>query len=232
MGLTMVINFGELENFCKENDFIIISDEMLAQEGMYKNLVYTTNNNFVGKSVYPVDMPIIMNKEVWNKLVDVNNDLKKVGKCITIYDAYRPIQIQRLFWDYFYNTHGYYDETLVANPNKYGTHNIKINAVDMFISNSDGRPIELPCEFDDFTEKANIYYSDCSKEALFNRDLLINTAKKYGLIVNESEWWHFFDERIVEKGMKFNYLQSDLIPIGEEKIFLLQKLDEPKKFKK
>lgn len=223
--LKMKINFNELENFCKENNFIIIDDEILNKEGMYKNLVYATNDNFVGKSVYPEDMPIIMNDEVWNKLTKVNNELKKVGKCITIYDAYRPIQIQRIFWDNFYETHGYHDETLVANPNKYGTHNIKINAVDIFISNIDGTPIELPCEFDDFTGKANIYYKDCSEEAIYNRDLLTSTARKYGFIVNEDEWWHFFDERIFEKGMRFNYLESDLIPVGEEKTFLLEEID-------
>lgn len=222
--LKMKINFNELENFCKENNFIIIDDEILKKEGMYKNFVYATNDNFVGKSVYPENMPIIMNDEVWNKLTKVNNELKKVGKCITIYDAYRPIQIQKIFWDNFYETHGYHDETLVANPNKYGTHNIKINAVDIFISNSDGTSIELPCEFDDFTGKANIYYKDCSEEAIHNRDLLINTAQKFGFIVNEDEWWHFFDERIFEKGMKFNYLESDLIPVGEEKTFFLEEI--------
>ena len=92
----------------------------------------------------------------------------------------------------------------------------------MFITNIDGTYLELPCEFDDFSEKANIYYDKCSKEAMKNRDLLIDTAKKYGLIVNESEWWHFIDERILEKGMKFNYLESNLIPTGQEKVFVLQ----------
>ena len=225
MELKMIIDNNELENFCKINDFIIIDDKMLEEAGMFKNLVYATDNNFVGMSVYPKNMPIIMNKEVWNKLVSINNDLKKEKKCLTIYDAYRPIQIQRLFWDYFYKTHGYYDETLVANPNKYGTHNIKINAIDMFISNIDGSPLELPCEFDDFSEKASIYYENCSNEALLNRDLLINTAKKYGLVVNESEWWHYYDERILEKGMKYNYSESELKPINEDKTFILQRAD-------
>jgi D-alanyl-D-alanine dipeptidase len=223
MELKMIINFEEIENFCKLNDFVIITDELLAREGMYKNLVYATENNFVGKSVYPKEMPIIMDEGVWQKLVAINNELKQQDKCITIYDAYRPIPIQRLFWDYFYSTHGYYDETLVANPNKYGTHNIKINAIDMFISNIDGTSLELPCEFDDFSEKANIHYSNCSEEAKYNRDLLINTAKKYGLIVNESEWWHFYDDRLLDKGMRFNFAESDLKPVGEEKTFTLIK---------
>ena len=220
--MELKINFNELENFCKINDFILVNHELVKKEKMHKNFVYSTTNNFVGKAVYPKDMPIIMNKEVWNKLTKMNNELKLKGKSITIYDAYRPIQIQRLFWDYFYETHGYYDETLVADPDKYGTHNIKINAIDMFISNIDGSYLELPCEFDDFSEKANIHYDKCSKDAAKNRNLLIDTAKKYGLIVNESEWWHFIDERILEKGMKFNYAGSNLIPIGQEKVFILQ----------
>lgn len=220
--LKLLINQNELATFCQANDFIIISDEMLKQEGMYKNLVYATENNFVGKSVYPVDMPILMNKGVWEKLLRVNNELKSLEKCITIYDSYRPVQIQRMFWNYFYDKYGYYDETLVANPNKYGTHNIKINSIDIFISNIDGTPVELPCEFDDFTGKANINYIDCSNEALLNRDLLINTCKKNGLIVNEDEWWHYYDERLVEKGMRFNYSESDLLPILEDRVFLLQ----------
>ena len=224
MELKMIINFEEIEKFCKVNGFIIISDELLKKEEMRRNLVYATENNFVGKSVYPKDMPIIMNEGVWEKLVAVNNELKQHGKCITIYDAYRPIPIQRLFWDYFYSTHGYYDETLVANPNKYGTHNIKINAIDIFITNLDGTPLELPCEFDDFSEKAGIYYQDCSEEALYNRDLLINVCKKHGLMVNESEWWHFYDERLLDKGMQFNFVESDLKPIYEEKVFTLTKI--------
>ena len=221
--MNLKINFNKLEKFCEINDLCLIDDKMLKSERMYKNFVYATINNFVGKAVYPENMPIIMNKGVWDKLVKINNKLKEWGKCITIYDAYRPIQIQRLFWDYFYEVHGYNDETVVANPDKYGTHNIKINAIDMFITNIDGSNLELPCEFDDFTEKANIHYDKCSNAAKENRDLLIDISRKYGLIVNESEWWHFIDERLMEKGMKFNYLESDLIPLGQEEVFILEK---------
>lgn len=220
--MKLEINFNKLENFCKENDFILIDDEKLKSENMYKNFVYSTTNNFVGKAVYPENMPIIINKDVWDKLTKMNNELKLKGKSITIYDAYRPIQIQKLFWDFFYEVHGYHDETLVANPDKYGTHNIKINAIDMFITNIDGSYLELPCEFDDFTEKANIYYDRCSKESIKNRDLLIDTAKKYGLIVSENEWWHFVDNRIFNQGKICNYLESNLIPAGQEKVFILQ----------
>lgn len=215
--MNLIINFNELKKFCEINDFVLVDEDYLKAEGMYKNFVYATTNNFVGNAVYPENMPIIINKGVWNKLIKINNELKEKGKCITIYDAYRPIQIQRLFWNCFYDVHGYHDETLVADPDKCGTHNIKINAVDIIISNMDGSYVELPCEFDDFSEKANIYYEQCSSEAKENRDLLIDTAKKYGLIVNENEWWHFVDESILEKEIKL-----DLIPVGQEKVFILE----------
>ena len=220
--MNLIIKENLLPEFCKLNNFVIITDDILKDNNMYKNIVYATNNNFVGKSVYPSYMPIIMNDEVWNKLVKVNNELKTHNLCICIYDAYRPIEVQKMFWNEFYNQYGYNDETLVANPNKYGTHNIKINAIDMFITNIDGTYLELPCEFDDFSKKANIHYEDCSSTAKQNRDLLINTCNRYGLIVNEDEWWHYYDNRLNDYGMRFNYKESDLIPINEDKVFILE----------
>lgn len=218
----LVIKKELLENFCERNNFIIINDDMLQANNMYKDIVYATDNNFIGKSVYPSDMPIIINKGVWNKLINVNNELKESGLCIKIYDAYRPIEIQKIFWNKFYSIHGFYDETLVANPNKYGTHNITINAVDISIVKLDGSDIELPCGFDDFSEKARIDYNGCSENAKYNRDLLINTAKKYGLIVNDDEWWHYYDSSLVKYGMKYNYSESEFVPVGEKKVFVLK----------
>lgn len=218
----LIINEDLLEQFCKKNHFVVISDEVLAENNMYKELVYATDNNFVGKSVYPIDMPIIMNEVVWEKLTKINKELKEYGFCIKIYDAYRPIEIQKIFWNHFYQTHGYYDETLVANPNKYGTHNITINAVDILIVDLAGKKVELPCYFDDFTEKARINYDGCSDIAKRNRDLLISVASKYGLIVNNDEWWHYYDCRLQEYGMKHNYSGTELVPTDGEKVFVLK----------
>jgi len=217
----LIIKYDLLEEFCKINNFMVITDNMLKENNMYKDLIYATDNNFIGKRIYPEDMPLIINKDVWEKLINVNKELKKYGLCIKIYDAYRPIEIQKIFWEEFYNNRGYYDETLVANPNKYGTHNITINAIDIYIVNLDGSVTDVPCEFDDFTGKASIYYADCLEKAKYNRDLLIAIASKYGLVVNVDEWWHYYDERLEEYGMKYNYSQSELVPKKEDKVFIL-----------
>ena len=219
--MNLIINKELLDEFCDDNNFIIVTDQMLKDNNMYKDIVYATENNFVGKAVYPKDMPIIMNDGVWNKLIKINKSLKEYNLCIKIYDAYRPVEIQRLFWAYFYETHGYNDETLVANPDKYGTHNITINAVDIFVVGLDGSAVELPCEFDDFSIRASVGYDECSDIAKRNRDILINVAKENGLIVNNDEWWHFYDERLLVYGMKYNYSQSNFKPVDEEKVFIL-----------
>lgn len=220
--MNLIIKKELLNEFCKLNNFIIITNEMLKENNMYKNIIYATDNNFVGKSVYPSYMPLIMNNEVWNKLVKVNNELKLHNYSICIYDAYRPIEVQKMFWNEFYNQYGYNDETLVANPNKYGTHNITINAVDILLVDLNGNKVELPCEFDDFSKKANINYEDCSDIAKQNRNLLINTCNKYGLIVNEDEWWHYYDIKLEEYGMKYSYKDSNLKPKMEEEVFILE----------
>lgn len=221
--LKLNINYDLLDKFCEINNFINITDEMLKENNIYKELVYSTNNNFVGINIYPKDMPLIVNKELWCKIIKINNELKNKGLCLKILDAYRPIEVQKIFWESFYSINGYYDEALVANPNKYGTHNITINAIDLFIVKLDGSEVELPSKFDDFTGKGNIYYNECSMEAKNNRDLLIRLANENGLIVHKDEWWHFYDERLKNYGMGYNYINSTFLPKMEEDVFSIVK---------
>ena len=143
--------------------------------------------------------------------------------CLLILDAYRPIEIQKIFWDFYVSQNNSEDETLVANPSKYGTHNITMCAIDIMPVSLDGRKIPLPSEFDDFTGKANIYYDECSEEEKENRDKFIRIVTSNGLTVNEDEWWHFYDNSLLEYGMKYNYKDSKFKPVDEEETFILIK---------
>ena len=215
------INYDNLKHFCDINDFVLISEEELKKENMYKNFVYSTNNNFTGMRVYPIDMPVIMNKEMWERLKLINNELKKYNKALKIYDAFRPNVIQRIFWDNFYETHGYHDEGLVANPDKYGGHNIKLNAVDIIMCNIDGTDLDMPSLFDDFTGKASINYNGCSEIQKLNRELLIKVCSKYGLIVNKDEFWHYTLDILENMKLNGNYNIESLIPKEVDKTFIL-----------
>jgi len=216
-----VINYDNLDSFCEKNGLLIISKEELDKEKMYVDLKYANDDNFVGRRVYPKDMPLIINKIVWEKVKKINNLLKEEGLCLLILDAYRPIEIQKIFWDFYVKEHNSEDETLVANSDKYGTHNITMNAIDIMPVKLDGSLIELPCCFDDFAGKASIYYDGCSLIAKENRDKFIKIVTSNGMIVNEDEWWHFYDDSLLEYGMKYNYKDSKFKPVDEEITFRL-----------
>jgi D-alanyl-D-alanine dipeptidase len=51
----------------------------------------------------------------------------------------------------------------------------------------------MPSEFDDFTEKAALFYAGGSPEARGNRDLLVGAMRAEGFIPCDTEWWHYDD---------------------------------------
>jgi len=67
-----VINYDNLDSFCEKNGLLIISKEELDKEKMYVDLKYANDDNFVGRRVYPKDMPLIINKIVWEKVKKIN----------------------------------------------------------------------------------------------------------------------------------------------------------------
>jgi zinc D-Ala-D-Ala dipeptidase len=150
------------------------------------DLRYATENNFTGKKVYPVSV-CVLRKVTAEKLVKANEEFKKIGYRIKIWDAYRPPYVQKIFWDMVK------DSRFVANPNKGGSkHNIG-TAVDITLVDSSGKEIAMPTKFDDFSIKAYRDNEDMSKEVRKNVDMLTEVMKRNGFIPLNTEWWHFND---------------------------------------
>jgi D-alanyl-D-alanine dipeptidase len=78
----------------------------------------------------------------------------------------------------------------VANPTKGSRHN-RGAAVDLTLVDGNGKELEMPTRFDDFTERAHRDYNGASAQAKKNRKLLEDAMKKYGFIPLATEWWHF-----------------------------------------
>ena len=51
--------------------------------------------------------------------------------------------------------------------------------------------VEIPTDFDDFSQKAHSNYNDLSENILNNREILRKIMEKNRFIQNEFEWWHF-----------------------------------------
>lgn len=146
---------------------------------------YATANNFTGKVIYP-SARCFLEKEVAKALDAVQKELNSMGYGLKIFDGYRPLSVQKIFWKI------YPDEKYVANPAKGSKHN-RGTAVDLtLIDTKSGKELKMPSEFDEFSSRANRNYTKMENvTAKHNCKLLEFVMEKHGFIGLTSEWWHF-----------------------------------------
>ena len=147
-------------------------------------LRYATAHNFVSQKVYDFDVCYLL-PQVAERLKLVQGELRALGLGLKIWDGYRPMSAQQRFWEICP------DENYVAHPSKGGRHT-RGTAVDLtLVELISGRELEMPSDFDDFSERAHLDYNGGSLVSRQNRDLLVQTMAKYDLIAWRNEWWHF-----------------------------------------
>ena len=161
--------------------------ELISLDDTIKlNIRYATENNFMGKKVYP-EARVFLQKPAADAIVRVHKKLKKQGFGLVIYDGYRPWTITKLFWDTVKPEH----RKFVADPAKGSKHN-RGCAVDLGIFDLEtGLSVPMPSAFDEFTERASPNYPGGTEEERRNRDLLRSLMEAEGYTVNPDEWWHF-----------------------------------------
>ena len=147
---------------------------------------YATDNNFVGKTVYP-EARAFLQKPAARALLKVHSKLKKQGLGLVIFDGYRPWAITKLFWEVTPDD----KRKFVANPEKGSKHN-RGAAVDLSIYDlKTGKLLPMPSGYDEFTERASPNYTGGTPEETANRELLRKSMEDEGFTVNPNEWWHF-----------------------------------------
>ena len=144
---------------------------------------YATTNNFLKRKLYPTARCVLRGAAA-RRLSQVQQDLEKKGFGLKVYDCYRPLSVQKLMWKVKP------DSRYVANPANGSRHN-RGAAVDLTLVDRNGKELEMPTGFDDFTVKAHRNYTGASAQAKKNRKLLEDAMKKYGFIPLPTEWWHF-----------------------------------------
>lgn len=156
------------------------------------DLKYATEDNFMKRVMYPVAVCAIR-RETGEKLVKAHNIFKEKGYRIKVWDAYRPLYFQRKFYEVFP-----YNNYVAKPPEKPITSGFRPRhnngmAVDVTLVDKDGNELEMPSDFDDFTEKARFSSKDMTKEARKNVDLLHEVMRSVGFVSHDEEWWHFVD---------------------------------------
>ena len=161
--------------------------ELITLDNTIKlDIRYATDNNFVGKQVYP-EARAFLQKPAAKAVLKVHKKLKKQGLGLVIYDGYRPWAITKLFWEVTTED----KRKFVANPEKGSKHN-RGCAIDLGIYDlKTGAAIPMPSGYDEFTERASPDYTGGTEIERSNRDMLRKLMEDSGFTVNANEWWHF-----------------------------------------
>lgn len=172
-------------------------------------LRYATTNNFTKQKVYPLDV-CVLQKQTALKLAKANAELMEKGYRIKIWDAYRPVTVQRIFWEIVP------DSRYVANPDKGGSKHNRGTAVDVTLVDMEGNELEMPSDFDDFTGKGSRSSKEMSDAARKNMELLTEVMVRNGFTTISTEWWHYNDSdsdqySIIDVNLE-EFLQGDAPP--------------------
>lgn len=166
-----------------DEDFVKIKDYI---PDIVIDLRYSTDNNFTNQQIYDFTDAWLRFGTV-KKLLQVQEELKESGYRLKIWDGFRPPSAQFKLWDVCP------DPTYVSNPNNGFSSHSRGNTVDITLVFADGTELVMPTGFDDFSQKADRDYSDCSKDAADNALFLEELMIKYGFKPYFGEWWHFTD---------------------------------------
>ena len=169
----------------------LVDVEALTDEFVI-DMKYASEDNFIGRKMYPIPL-CALQASTARKLIEANKELLKKRMRLKIWDAYRPLSVQKLMWDAM-PVHDF-----VADPSTGGSiHNCGF-AVDVTLADIDGRELEMPTGFDDFSERASRKNADMTEEAARNLSILTEIMIKHGFVTINSEWWHYYDEDFKER---------------------------------
>lgn len=161
------------------------------------SLMYTRADNFTGEVLYNDLTEAYLHPDAAYALLKAQKALKAVHPSynLIIYDAARPMSVQKRMWDVVKGTSKY---KYVSNPNRGGgLHNYGL-AVDISILDSLGQPLPMGTKVDHMgteshitQEKELVRNGKMSETERQNRILLRKVMKEAGFRALPSEWWHF-----------------------------------------
>ena len=145
---------------------------------------YAGKNNFAKQAVYKqarafARLPVV------EALKNVQDELKKSGFGLKVFDGYRPYSVTVKFFSIAS------DKNFVANPKDGSRHN-RGCAIDLtLIDLKTGKELEMPTPYDSFAAEAASDFMSLPANVIQNRELLRSTMEKNGFRVLNNEWWHF-----------------------------------------
>ena len=178
------------------------------------SLMYSSVDNFMGEDVYGDLETAYVEPSFGARLKRAQELLhreKGARYSIIIYDAARPLSIQKRMWQVVKNTP---NRKYVAPPsNGGGRHNYGLAADLSIIDTRNGKALDMGSPVDHFGVRAHIGDEDnlvkkrlISPEARANRAYLFSLMKRVGLRPIRKEWWHFQEYTSIQSVRKHTFL--------------------------
>jgi alpha-L-fucosidase len=184
-GLKTVSTLAEYKTLCASDpqQQIVYLPDIIP--GIKLDIRYATANNLMRKPMYKTPAAFLRLPAA-QALLAAEQDLKRLGYGLKIYDGYRPYRVTVAFYE------AYHDTTFVASPYTGSRHN-RGCAVDLtLIDLKSGKELFMPTPYDAFTKQASATWTDgISTEAIANRKTLQDVMLKHGFVIYPAEWWHF-----------------------------------------
>lgn len=178
-------------------DSLGLVDVTELDSSLVVKLMYTQADNFTGEVLYDDLSEAYLHPDAAHALVKAQRALKELypSYSLLIYDAARPMSVQKKMWNVVKGTSKY---RYVSNPNNGGgLHNYGL-AVDISIQDSLGQPLPMGTKVDHLGAEAHITQESelvrngkMSETERQNRILLRKVMKEAGFRALPSEWWHF-----------------------------------------
>ncbi len=204
---TFIFALALISSLCAISDNVQahnLTDIQSLNSHIRAHIIYATEENFTKTRVYPKNARAYLLEHVAQALNKVQEDLEKEGLGLLVWDGYRPLQVQEIFWTICP------DENYVADPKKGSKHN-RGAAVDCtLIHLKTGKTLNMPTSFDDFSKKAwrsSGIGDGLTKEQIANRQKLEDAMHKRGFKGIPTEWWHFDWAEAAEHPERYPILQ-------------------------
>lgn len=165
-------------------DSLLIDLQALIPDAVL-DIRYATKDNLTGRPLYPFPAAFLR-RAAADKLAKAATDLRGKGYRLVIYDAYRPLSVQKALWE------ANPDPRFVANPAKGSSHN-RGGAVDLALADARGKALEMPSAYDDFGPRARHGAAGVPPEARRRAELLKAALEAAGFVSLADEWWHYRD---------------------------------------
>lgn len=156
----------------------------IASPDILLDLRYATTDNFTGRVLYKQPKAYLHPDaaEKFRKAIEL---AAAVGYRIKLFDAFRPLEVQRMLWEHTP------DPDFISNPETGSCPHCRGVAVDLTLLDARGRELDMGTAFDDFSKAS--WHGDLtvSVEAQKNRHMLLGIMSAAGWDFYRNEWWHY-----------------------------------------